>query len=88
MKCKICQREAEEGDFCSLHATAYDDIVKKYEVWRKALKISWKEYLSEIAQNSLTGEWAKETARYLLNNEEKTRCQAKLRKLLHQCPFH
>ncbi|MGB9842136.1 MAG: hypothetical protein ACPLKZ_05355 [Candidatus Bathyarchaeales archaeon] len=71
MKCKICEREAEEREFCSLHMMAYENIVKKYESWRKALKISWKEYLSEIAQNCLTGEWAKETAKYLLNNEEK-----------------
>ncbi|MCX8152814.1 MAG: hypothetical protein N3E52_00070 [Candidatus Bathyarchaeota archaeon] len=71
MKCRICQKDATEGDFCSLHAEAYANIVKKYEVWRKALKICWKEYLSEIAQHSLTGKWAKETARYLLNDEEK-----------------
>jgi hypothetical protein len=44
--------------------------VKKYDFWRKGLKISWKEYLSEIKKNSLTGEWAKEVAKYLINNEE------------------
>jgi hypothetical protein len=31
--------------------------------------ISWGEYLSEIQQNSLTGEWAKEVATYLVNSE-------------------
>lgn len=71
MRCKICWREAEGGDFCYLHSEAYANIVEKYESWRKALKISWKEYLSEIAQHSLTGKWAKETAKYLLSNEEK-----------------
>jgi len=48
---------------------AYENIVKKYDFWRKALQISWKEYLSEIQQNSLTGEWAKEVANYLINTE-------------------
>jgi len=48
---------------------AYENIVKKYDFWRKALQISWKEYLSEIQQNSLTGEWAKEVANYLINSE-------------------
>jgi len=52
-----------------MHLKAYENIVEKYPVWRKALKISWKEYLSEIEQNSLTGEWAKEVANYLINNE-------------------
>jgi len=45
-----------------MHLKAYENIAKKYDFWRKALKTSWKEYLSEIKQNSLTGEWAKEVA--------------------------
>jgi hypothetical protein len=52
-----------------MHLKAYENIVEKYDFWRKALKTSWKEYLSEIEQNSLTGEWAKEVANYLINNE-------------------
>jgi hypothetical protein len=48
---------------------AYENIVKKYDFWTRALQISWKEYLSEIQQNSLTGEWAKEVANHLINNE-------------------
>jgi len=50
---------------------AYETIVKKYELWKKALESSWKEYLSEIAKNPLTGEWAKEVAEYLINSGEK-----------------
>jgi hypothetical protein len=50
---------------------AYENIVKKYDFWRKALQIPWGEYLSEIQQNSLTGEWAKEVANHLINNEGK-----------------
>jgi hypothetical protein len=52
-----------------MHLKAYENIVKKYDFWRKALKISWKEYLSKIKQNPLTGEWTKEVANYLINNE-------------------
>lgn len=36
------------------------------------MSVSWKEYLSEIAKNPLTGEWAKEVALYLLEEENKT----------------
>ena len=46
-------------------------ITKKYESWKRALEISWKEYLSEIAKNPLTGEWAKEVAEYLAKSGEK-----------------
>ena len=70
MKCKTCDKEAFERGFCLLHLKAYENIVEKYDVWRKTLKISWKEYLSEIEQNSLTGEWAREVANYLINSEE------------------
>ncbi|MCW4053516.1 MAG: hypothetical protein NWE84_01165 [Candidatus Bathyarchaeota archaeon] len=48
---------------------AYENIVEKFKFWRRALTISWKEYLSEIEQNPLTGEWSKEIASYLINNE-------------------
>jgi hypothetical protein len=44
--------------------------VKKYDVWKKALDISWKEYLSEIVKNPFTGEWAKEVAEYLNKSGE------------------
>jgi hypothetical protein len=50
---------------------AYESIVKKYELWKRALGISWKEYLSEIVKNPLTGEWAREVAEHLIKNGEK-----------------
>jgi len=70
MRCKTCSREAGKKDFCPMHLKAYENIVEKYAVWRKALKISWEEYLSEIEKHSLTGDYAKEVAKYLINNEE------------------
>ena len=71
MKCVICNREAGKDGYCELHMKAYESISKKYELWKKALEISWKEYLSEIVKNPLTGEWAKEVAEYLIKGEEK-----------------
>jgi hypothetical protein len=70
MNCKICSRKPAKNGFCPPHLKAYERIVEKYDCWRKALEISWIEYLSEIEQNPLTGEWAKEVASYLINNEE------------------
>jgi hypothetical protein len=52
-----------------LHLKAYENIGEKYDLWKKSSKISWKEYLREIEQNPLTGEWAKEVANYLINSE-------------------
>ena len=71
MKCKICSREAEENGFCQLHLKAYKSILDKFEVWKKASNVSWAQYLVEIQKNSLTGEWAKEVAKYLLEEENK-----------------
>jgi hypothetical protein len=69
MKCKVCNREGYNEDFCALHLEAYKNIVDCYSDWRKALATSWREYLSQIAKNSLTGTWVKEVAEYLIDGE-------------------
>jgi len=53
-----------------LHKKACENIVRSYEQWRKALEVSWKEYLSQIANNPLTGEWTKEVVQHLLKSGE------------------
>ena len=70
VNCKICQRKAVTDKFCTVHLKAYENIVEKYSCWRKALKSSWREYLREIERNPLTGEWTKQVANYLTDNEE------------------
>lgn len=70
MKCKVCSRETlTKLDYCELHEKACRNIRQKFEAWKKALNIEWKEYLKEIAKNPLTGAWAKEAAESLLSNE-------------------
>ncbi|NIW16433.1 hypothetical protein GWM83_01870, partial [Candidatus Bathyarchaeota archaeon] len=59
MKCRICDRDAV-NDYCEPHEKAHKRVVQKYEIWEKAMDISWKEYLKEIAENSNTGSWARE----------------------------
>jgi len=71
LQCKICSRETSEKGYCEFHLKAYQNIVEKYDIWKKACEVSWKEYLSEVAKNSLTGEWAKEVAEYLIKSGEK-----------------
>jgi len=71
LKCKVCGREAGENGYCELHMKAHESIVKEYDQWKKALEISWKEYLSEVVKNPLTGEWSKEVAEYLIKSGEK-----------------
>ena len=66
MKCKLCNRDAGENGFCLLHSKAYQNIVEKFVVWKKASDTSWSEYLIEIQKNSLTGEWAKEVTKHLI----------------------
>jgi len=65
VKCKICDREAIT-EYCELHEKAHESIVQKYNAWKKALEISWKEYLNEAMKNPYTGAWAKEVAKELL----------------------
>ena len=71
MRCKLCSRDAVKNGFCDLHSMAYDNVVRGYEAWKKALEISWKDYLREIVKNPLTGMWAKEVAEHLMKIEAK-----------------
>lgn len=71
MKCVICRKESVKKGYCQRHVKAYESIVKKYNGWKRALEISWEEYLKEIIENSDTGEWAKEVAEYLTESGEK-----------------
>lgn len=70
MKCKVCDKKAE-NEYCELHEKAHRNIVKKYDVWKKASDISWKQYLSELVNNPYTGVWAREVAEHLMKSEEK-----------------
>jgi hypothetical protein len=53
-----------------LHSKAYKNIQAKFRVWEAASNVSWMEYLVEIQKNSLTGVWAKEVAKYLIEEED------------------
>jgi len=66
LKCKVCEREAET-EYCELHEKAYRNILREYDVWKKASDVSWKQYLSELVKNPYTGVWAKEVAESLIS---------------------
>lgn len=61
-----------QNGFCTFHFKAYQNIVDKFDVWKKASDISWKGYLFAIQKNSLTGEWAKEVAKHLIEEEKES----------------
>jgi hypothetical protein len=60
----------EDNELCSFHLAAYNSLVQQYETWKKALVISWKDYLRKVEMNSVTGDWAREVANYLSKKEE------------------
>jgi hypothetical protein len=70
LTCLICQRKTEDNELCSFHLAAYKNLIQQYEAWRKALGISWKDYLREIEMNSVTGDWAREVVNYLSKKED------------------
>jgi len=69
MKCLVCDREALEN-YCELHEKAYQNVVQKFEDWKRATGVSWKEYLKELVENEYTGAWAKEVVEQLLSEKE------------------
>jgi len=75
LKCKVCSREVltqtqHISKYCELHEKAYQNILQKFDAWRKASGIEWKEYLKEIVENPFSGKWAKEVAETLFKEEK------------------
>ncbi|KYH42253.1 MAG: DNA topoisomerase I [Candidatus Bathyarchaeota archaeon B63] len=68
MSCKICGRRAKSR-FCDRHEEAYSSLLRTYEDWRRAMKISWTDYLKEVSENPYAGIWVKEVAAHLLNSD-------------------
>jgi hypothetical protein len=50
---------------------AYRNISEKYSGWQQAFAASWSQYLGAIQKNSLTGIWAKDVAKYLIEEANK-----------------
>jgi hypothetical protein len=69
LNCKLCNREAGKDGFCGLHSKAHSNVLEKFRVWETALNITWRQYLVDIQKNSLTGVWAKDVAKYLIEEE-------------------
>jgi len=67
MRCEICGRE-DYSQYCDLHKKAYENLVDNYDVWKKASKVTWTEYLNEVLKNPNTGLWVKEVAQRLLSS--------------------
>ena len=72
MKCRICSREAKKTGFCVVHLAAYSNVLEKFEVWQRASGVNWRTYLEEIQKNSLTGVWAKEVTKHLIEDEKRS----------------
>ncbi len=49
-----------------LHEKARQNLMEKFEAWRRALDLVWKDYLKEIIKNPFTGARAREVAEALL----------------------
>ncbi|WXG40632.1 MAG: hypothetical protein WED07_07530 [Candidatus Freyarchaeum deiterrae] len=72
MKCPICNlNKYEEFDYCENHQSAYLKLMERYNDWKKAINITWQEYLKKIIENENTGEWAREVATHLLDENSK-----------------
>ena len=63
-RCRMIVKKGEVSGEISGKLTR-QEIRKGYALWVEALDINWKEYLSEIEKNSLTGSWAKEVIEFI-----------------------
>ncbi len=66
--CRVCGRE-RGGDsvYCERHQAAYVGLEEYYQRWRRALGLSWREYLEKVSKISGTGKWVKEVIKDILS---------------------
>ncbi len=66
--CRVCGRE-RRGDavYCERHQAAYGSLEECYPHWRRALGLSWREYLEKVSRISGTGIWVKEVIKDILS---------------------
>lgn len=69
MSCPVCGIATEKG-MCQAHERAYQNLVKSYSIWNRALNIKWRDYLEKVEGNPDSGKWVKETCVFLLQNED------------------
>lgn len=73
-KCVVCSSTIEKGQFCDAHLIAKKNLEESFKDWQKAYgKLTWVEYLKKLINDNdiPVGEWAKETASYLLKKDKK-----------------
>ena len=69
MTCVICYRKSK-NEYCSLHETAYRNIIQAYEKWKSSKNLTWKDYLRNLRDNPNSGSWVTEVCSYLLSKEK------------------
>jgi len=66
--CRVCDREKQEDSvYCEHHQAAYSNLEESYLQWRRALGLSWTEYLEKVGKVSGTGIWVKEVIKVILS---------------------
>lgn len=69
--CMLCWRLCEFTygglRLCRSHGQAYTNLLKVFQVWRKKINVSFREYLSEVISLKTSGKYVKEVAQLLLN---------------------
>ncbi|MCK4703262.1 hypothetical protein KAT55_07885 [Candidatus Bathyarchaeota archaeon] len=53
--------------YCEHHQAAYSNLEKSYSQWRRALGLSWTDYLEKVEKVSGTGIWVKEVIKDILS---------------------
>ncbi|MDG6901816.1 MAG: hypothetical protein JRM80_07635 [Nitrososphaerota archaeon] len=68
MKCRLCERQAE-NDLCRYHLEAKGNLEAAYAHWVEAYgSLSHEEYLRRVAKNPESGAWAVEVAKMMLES--------------------
>ena len=71
LQCRVCSRETDgiETAYCADHTRTLDSLRRAFRAWSIGYgKLTVPDFLEKIEKLPETGAWAKEMARFLLNN--------------------
>lgn len=61
MRCKACNKEANEKGFCVYHHGAYLKVMEAYKMWKRAYgELTWEDFLDRLEKNEYTGQWVRD----------------------------
>ena len=68
--CPLCwRRRDDDSGYCTYHLAAQENLLRAFQDWQEAHEIDWRDFLVAVVARQESGEWVRDVAHHLLENE-------------------